>query len=587
MESARTFLFILFVFLTFLLYQQWQEDHKVKIVTSPIETSMDGYENLQSPPVDESSSNLSDSTEQSSDDISSQTPELIKSSKVSSNSKSVQPIEVTTDTLKLLISPAGGNIISAELLKYKLELNKDSPPVNILENRKGRVFLALSGLYGPGAPEFKNNVAYYQAKESNYVLREGQDELTVEMQWNNEKNVEYIKRFILQRGKHDIRVEYLVNNLSNEKIGNRMFTALKRDRLKVIGAEESGFGMQSFLGPAYSTKDSRYEKHSFDDLDDENFAIQTEGGWVAILQHYFVTAWIPQPDSDNKISLNQIDATTKKLGKSGLAQIRITQDWQYIEPGESGAFAAKLYVGPKIQSELEMAAEHLDLTVDYSFLWWIGQPLFYLLIFFQKFVINWGVAIILLTIVVKTLLYPLARAQYRSFAKMRLLAPKMATMKERYGDDRQQMSMKMMELYKKEKVNPLGGCFPLLIQMPVFIALYWVLMESVELRHAPFMLWINDLSVKDPFYILPLLMGASMYLMQKMQPTSPTMDPMQQKIFQMMPVFMTVFFVFFPAGLVLYWLMNNLISIAQQLYITKQFNKEQEVKKTKSNQKKK
>jgi YidC/Oxa1 family membrane protein insertase len=277
--------------------------------------------------------------------------------------------------------------------------------------------------------------------------------------------------------------------------------------------------------------------------------------------------------------LNRIDATNKKLGKAGLAQIRITQDWQQIQPAETKSFAAKLYLGPKIQSDLEEIDKNLDLTIDYGWLWWIGQPIFYLLIFLQKFVINWGVAIILLTIIIKTALYPLARAQYRSFAKMRLLAPKLADMKERYGSDRQKFSMKMMELYKKEKVNPLGGCFPLLIQMPVFIALYWVLMESVEIRHQPFMLWIQDLSVKDPYYVLPLLMGASMYLMQKMQPTSPTMDPMQQKIFQMMPVFMTVFFVFFPAGLVLYWLMNNLISIAQQLYITNQFNKEVAAKK--------
>ncbi len=230
---------------------------------------------------------------------------------------------------------------------------------------------------------------------------------------------------------------------------------------------------------------------------------------------------------------------------------------------------------------MEKLAEGLELTVDYSFLWWIGQPIFFLLIFFQSFAVNWGLAIILVTIAIKTLLYPLARAQYRSFAKMRLLQPKMAAMKEQYGDDKQKMSMKMMEMYKKEKVNPLGGCFPLLIQMPVFISIFWVLMESVELRHAPFILWIADMSVKDPFYVMPLLMGASMYLMQKMQPVSPAMDPMQQKMMQLMPVFMTVFFVFFPAGLVLYWLMNNLISISQQLYVTKQFNKEQENKKKK------
>ena len=334
-----------------------------------------------------------------------------------------------------------------------------------------------------------------------------------------------------------------------------------------------GFGMQSYLGPAYYTADSKYTKYKFDDLLEKDLSDQTKDGWIALLQHYFVTAWVPQSDTDNKID------TTKDEGKAGVVQIRLTQDWQWIEPQQTAEFAARFYVGPKIQADLEKIAKGLELTVDYGFLWWIGQPIFYLLVFFQGFVINWAAAIILVTLAIKTILYPLARAQYRSFAKMRLLQPKMAAMKERYGSDRQQMSMKMMELYKTEKVNPLGGCFPLLIQMPVFIALYWVLQESVQLRHAPFMLWITDLSVKDPYFVLPLLMGASMYLMQKMQPTAPTMDPMQQKMMQMMPVFMTVFFVFFPAGLVLYWLMNNLISIAQQLYITNQFNKEMEAKK--------
>lgn len=583
MEQARTFLFILFVFLSFLIYQQWQEDHQVETVSSPIETSIDSYTDLQSSELSSPEPQASNNSQEINDDIASQVPEQVVNRASSLQSKSVKPIKVTTDTLKVLITPNGGNLVSAELLNYKLTLDDDSELVNILENRDSRTFVALSGLYGKGAPDFKRNIAYYQSKASNYVLKEGKNELTVDMQWNNDKGVEYIKRFIFERGKHVIRVEYLVNNLSNSNVINRMFTSLKRDRLPVKGTQSSGLGMQAFVGPAYSTQESPYEKYSFDDLDDEKLKIETQGGWVAILQHYFVTAWVPLSESTHLI-----DATTKTkdLGQSGLAQIRITQDWQTIQPGESKSFASKLYVGPKIQSDLETVEKNLDLTIDYGWLWWIGQPLFYLLIFFQKYVVsNWGVAIILLTIVVKALLYPLARAQYRSFAKMRLLAPKMTAMKERYGDDRQQMSMKMMELYKKEKVNPLGGCFPLLIQMPVFIALYWVLMESVELRHAPFMLWINDLSVKDPSYILPLLMGASMYLMQKMQPMSPTMDPMQQKIFQLMPVFMTIFFVFFPAGLVLYWLMNNLISIAQQLYITKQFNREQEVKNKSKNKK--
>ncbi|MGB0494809.1 MAG: membrane protein insertase YidC [Kangiellaceae bacterium] len=581
MESIRTFLFILFAFLTFLLYQEWQEDHKpIKQEKAPINESALNYQEQESTNTLTTAQNSqpatqdSESAEQISSDLSSVLPgsQQETSDRVISNINQT-PITVTTDKLRVLITPTAGNIISAELLDYKESLDEDSQPINILENRNGRVFLALSGLYGKGAPDFKKNVPVYHSSQQEYLL-DGQEELEVDLVWINNNGVKYTKRFTFFTNQHQIKVEYIVNNLSNEKIANRMFTALKRDQLPADGQEESGLGMQSYLGPAISTDAEKYEKFAFEDIEEEALNVKTKAGWIAILQHYFVTAWIPQSDD-----INIIDSSVKNLGKAGLAQVRITQDWKWIEPGESDTFTAVLYVGPKIQSELEAVANGLELTVDYGFLWWIGQPIFFLLIFFQSFVVNWGAAIILVTIAIKTLLYPLARAQYRSFAKMRLLQPKMTAMKEKYGDDKQQMSMKMMELYKKEKVNPLGGCFPLLIQMPVFIALYWVLMESVELRHAPFMLWITDLSVKDEFYVLPLLMGASMYLMQKMQPMSPTMDPMQQKMMQLMPVFMTIFFVFFPAGLVLYWLMNNLISIAQQLYITNQFNKEQEAKK--------
>jgi len=572
MESVRTFLFILFAFLTFLLYQEWQKEHApAKVEKAPIETSIENYQPAMEDP--EQQTEMSENLDQS-DDLSAQLPngtDVVE--KVQQQPVDLKPIVVTTDTLKVVISPVGGNIVSAELLKFKETLDENSQPINILENRNGRVFLALSGLYGENAPDYKKNVATYSSIQSNYELSKDKQSLDVDLTWTNSKGVEYTKRFTFHNNQYVVDVNYIVKNTTDTKIANRMFTSLKRDTGEVEGQEQSGLGMQSYIGPAYSTKEEKYQKYDFDDLEEADLNESTKDGWVAILQHYFVTAWVPLSDSTHTI-----DTSNKNLGKAGLVQIRITQDWVWIEPGETKNFAAKLYVGPKIQSDLENVSQGLELTVDYGFLWWIGQPIFYLLILFQGFTINWGLAIILVTIAIKTLLYPLARAQYRSFAKMRLLQPKMSAMKEQYGDDKQKFSMKMMELYKKEKVNPLGGCFPLLIQMPVFIALYWVLMESVELRHAPFILWIDDMSVMDPYYVMPLLMGASMYLMQKMQPVSPTMDPMQQKMMQMMPVFMTVFFVFFPAGLVLYWLFNNLISIAQQLYITKQFNNEIEAK---------
>ncbi len=569
MESAKTLLFVIFAFLSFLLYQEWQEDHKPAVIEkAAIETSLATFQD--NTPIETHSIK-----ENTNVDISAQIPtEIEKTGLVQKIEKNIQPIIVTTDTLKVILSPVGGNLVSAQLINYKETLDESSQPINILENRNGRVFIALSGLYGKGAPDHDKNVATYSSVQSNYVLASDEEKLLVDLTWVNQNGVEYIKRFTFYSGEYVLDVEYIVNNKSNQKIANRMFTAIKRDTEAVEGAEQTGLGMRSYLGPAFSTEEEKYQKYEFDDLLEEDLNQNTKNGWVAILQHYFVTAWIPISNTNNVI-----DTTYEKRGNTDLAQIRITQDWQWINPLQIKTFSSKLYVGPKVQSKLEETAEGLDLTVDYGILWWIGQPIFHLLIFFQGFVINWGLAIILVTISIKTLLYPLARAQYRSFAKMRLLQPKMATMKEQYGDDKQKMSMKMMELYKKEKVNPLGGCFPLLIQMPVFISLYWVLMESVELRHAPFILWIEDMSVMDPYYVMPLLMGGSMYLMQKMQPVSPTMDPMQQKMMQMMPVFMTVFFVFFPAGLVLYWLMNNLISIAQQLYITKKFNAEIEAKK--------
>jgi len=578
MESAKTFLFILFAFLTFLLYQEWQEDHKpAPVERAPVESSIESYQQVDEQAQPLADTSIAQPASVDSSDLSSQLPQEMTVANLNEpNKASLKPIVVTTNRLKVVIFPKGGNLVSAELIKYKETLDDDSQPINILENRNGRVFLALSGLYGEEAPDFNKNIAIYRSIQNNYVLEDGDESLQVDLTWTNQSGVEYIKRFTFRRDQYVVGVEFIVTNTSTKRIANRMFTALKRDTGDVEGQEESGLGMRSYIGPAYGTDDDKYEKYSFDDLEDETLSVKTKDGWIAILQHYFVTAWIPLSNQTHII-----DTSNKKLGQTGLTQIRVTQDWQWIEPGESKTFAAKLYVGPKIQSDLETVADGLELTVDYGFLWWIGQPIFFLLIFFQSFTVNWGLAIILVTIAIKTLLYPLARAQYRSFAKMRLLQPKMTAMKEQYGDDRQKMSMKMMELYKKEKVNPLGGCFPLLIQMPVFISLYWVLMESVELRHAPFILWIEDMSVMDPYYVMPLLMGASMFLMQKMQPVSPTMDPMQQKMMQMMPVFMTVFFVFFPAGLVLYWLMNNLISISQQLYITKQFNAEQEAKKKK------
>jgi YidC/Oxa1 family membrane protein insertase len=339
-----------------------------------------------------------------------------------------------------------------------------------------------------------------------------------------------------------------------------MFAQIKRDAKEPLGESSFSLGPQPYLGAALTTAENRYEKLEFDDLDEGNFQTSQQGGWIAFLQHYFLSAWIGNPEEINNYYGQRRNDGTYMVGFSG--------PLKEVAPGAVGEWSARFYAGPKDQKRLEEIAENLNLTVDYGFLWWIAVPLFYILDWFHSYVGNWGGAIILLTVLVKLVLYPLSAKSYKSMANMRRVAPQMKRLQERHADDRQKLSQEMMALYKKEKVNPLGGCLPMLLPMPIFLALYWVLFESVELRHAPFALWINDLAAMDPYFVLPLLMGGSMYLQQLMSPA--VGDPMQVRMMRLMPVMFTVMFLFFPAGLVLYWLVNSVLSIAQQYYVIKQ-----------------
>ena len=368
------------------------------------------------------------------------------------------------------------------------------------------------------------------------------------------------KTFTFSQGMHSVDVSYELSNTSQQNLQVIPYAQLKQ---KIRSSEGSVF-MPTYRGGAYSTEEERYEKLKFDDIFDDGLREKTLGGWAAMIEHYFVAAWVPPQDQQNTIY-------ARGLGEE-YALIGFTGQPVDISAGQSATINSVMYVGPKDQDSLALIAKGLDLTVDYGILWWISQPLFSLLQFIHSLVNNWGFAIVVITILVKGVMYPLTKAQYSSMAKMRALKPKMDALKDRHGDDRQKMSQGMMELYKKEKVNPMGGCFPLLLQMPIFLALYWVLLESVELRQAEFILWIADLSVKDPYYVLPVLTGASMYLLQKLQPMT-VQDPMQQKIMQLMPVFMSIFFLWFPAGLVLYWLISNLITLTQAKIIYSQMEK--------------
>ncbi len=554
MESARGFLLLALAFITFLLYQQWQQDH----APEPKQT--------QSAQVSELS-NASGDIPQDTPPVAADIPQD-SAPQQTANLASAQLVTLANDVLELQIDTRGGDAVSATLKKFNQKLNQPEDKVQLLTRSSERTFVAKSGLVGTGSPDTaEEGRAVYQVVSS----EQSDDQHKLVLRWQNDQGVVFDKIFTLSNGRYDVHVGYRIKNTGGEMVSYRMFSQFNRDRF-VSQDTNTGLGLQAYTGAAFSSEETRYEKYDFDDMDEANLNIKTKAGWVAYLQHYFVSAWIPSQETINEIN-------TQVLERSGVSIVRVKQPWVNVAPSAEQTTGAILYLGPKDQEVLAELANGLDLTVDYSIFWWIGQPLFWLLTFFQGIVSNWGLAIILVTVTVKLLLYPLANAQYRSFAKMRLLQPKLQQLKERYGEDRQKMSMAMMELYKKEKVNPMGGCLPLIIQMPVFFALYWVLLESYEIRHAPFALWINDLSAPDPYFIFPVLMGVSMWAMQKLQPTAATMDPMQQKIMQFLPVMMTVFFVFFPSGLVLYWLVNNLLSIAQQLYITNKIEKEYNAKK--------
>jgi len=470
-------------------------------------------------------------------------------------------VQVKTDVLELAIDLKGGDILEAALPAYPAAVDTPDIPFVILENSQRRTYVAQSGLVGPNGIDSKGR-AEYQTAANRYSLKNGEDTLVVDLLWQSDNGVEVTKRFTVRRGDYLIDVDFLVNNNSSERWRANLFGQIKRDSSKDPTASTS-MGMQSFVGAALTREEERFSKQSFDDMADEPINETLPGGWIAMLQHYFLSAWIPDAEKSHNYST--------RVTRSGMNIAGFTSPALILDPGSSGSTGASFYVGPKDQYRLQEISPYLELTVDYGWLWWIAQPLFWLLIKMYAFAGNWGVAIILLTLLIKAVFYKLSATSYRSMARMRVVQPKMQAIREQYADDKQKQSHAMMELYKKEKVNPMMGCLPVLVQMPVFIALYWVLMESVELRQAPFALWINDLSVMDPLFILPLIMGASMWFMQKLNPPPP--DPMQAKIMQWLPIMFTFFFLWFPAGLVLYWVVNNLLSMAQQYVITRQIEK--------------
>lgn len=467
-------------------------------------------------------------------------------------------IQVKTDVLNLEIDPVGGDVVQLRLPLYPRRQDHPEIPFQLFDNGGERTFLAQSGLTGASGPDARatGRPVYISAQKS-YQLADGQNDLVVDLKFSD-AGVNYIKRFTFKRGLYDLTVSYLIDNQSAQPWNGNLFAQLKRDA-SADPSSTTATGTATYLGAAMWTPSEPYKKVSMKDIDKGSVKDTVQGGWVAWLQHYFVTAWIPNKADSNTVTTRKDSAGNYIIGFTGPA---VT-----VAPGTKAETTTTLYAGPKSQAVLKELSPGLELTVDYGILWFIAQPIFWLLQHIHSIVGNWGWSIIFLTMLIKGLFFPLSAASYKSMARMRAVAPRLAALKEQHGDDRQKLSQSMMELYKKEKINPLGGCLPILVQMPVFLSLYWVLLESVEMRQAPWLLWITDLSIKDPFFILPIIMGATMFIQQRLNPTPP--DPMQAKVMKLMPIIFTFFFLWFPAGLVLYWVVNNTLSITQQWYITR------------------
>ena len=532
MESQRTFLLIGLMLVSFLLFQEWDNDYN-KPKADPSATTQTLQAN--SPESDDYIPSSSDSG-------------LPASATLAKRSV----IEITTDVFKVKIDTKGGDIVETDLLQYEETKGSETPYMLLGQLDSGKQYFSQSGLIGLNGPDASaNGRPTYSTEQKSYTLTG--DELRVPLQFTDSNGVSFTKTYVFKKGQYDVGLEYKVNNTTSAPLQVQLYTQIKR-----TVQEKGSMVDQNYLGAAYGTDEEPYEKYSFSDMADKNLNKNTQGGYVAFIQHYFVSAWVPMQDQTNTIY--------SLITKSNAAIIGAKDPAVNIQAGSEQILTATYYMGPKESDILEAIHPDLDLTVDYGWLWFISQPLFVLLKWLHSILGNWGVAIIAITIIVKSLMYPLTKAQYTSMAKMRALQPKMAALKEKFGDDRQKFGQATMEMYKKEKVNPMGGCFPILLQMPIFLALFYVFLESTELRHAEFIFWLTDLSAQDPYYVLPILFGASMFVTQKLQPMTVT-DPMQQKMMTFMPVIFSVFFLWFPSGLVLYWLVSNLISIVQMLII--------------------
>ncbi|MGZ8218836.1 membrane protein insertase YidC [Methylomagnum sp.] len=537
MDNARFVLFVFFMLLSVLLWQQWQIDYGPKPDMPATQSAAvpDGK-----PDVPESARTVDDVTQ--------------SGQAMAASAAQHQRIAVSTDVIRMEIDTDGGDLRLLDLPGYPESKEAPDKPVRLFSD-DGLVFIAQSGFLGnEGLAPTHHSV--WRAEATEYKLADGQDALRIPLTWTNGQGVTVTKTYVLKRGSYDIALEHKVANQTGSDWAARQYVQLQR---KDPGDKAKDQFVRTYTGGVLYTPEEKYEKISFKDMAGENLNRKSKDGWIAMIQHYFLAAWIPPAGEEHNFY-------TKALADNHFVIGAYTSSLE-VKANEEKTFKAQLYAGPKLQRVLEATAPGLDLTVDYGVLTIIAKPIFWLLEQFHKIFNNWGWAIIFVTLTLKALFFRLSAASYKSMANMRKLQPKLQQLKEQCGGNKQEMNMKMMEMYRKEKVNPLGGCLPILVQIPVFISLYWVLVETVEMRQAPFALWLTDLSSKDPYFILPAIMGVSMFIQQKLSP--PPTDPVQAKIMQFFPVMFTGFFAFFPSGLVLYWVVNNILSIAQQWFITR------------------
>jgi len=569
-NQTRTLLVVALLFVAYLLWHQWQTDYPAAPPPAPAQSAP-----VPAAPVAAKDEVPSAAAPAASTAAASGTPALPAATGAAG---SVTPprnlIIASNDVLRLSIDPRGGSIVRADLLKYPRQVKGDTSPVRLLDDTADRWYVAQDGLVGAGGSAAPSHLAEFTAGAPSYSLTPGSNEVVVTLNWHDASGVSVIKRYTLTRGSYVVGLSEEIDNRGIQTWHGNAYEQIERVEPPVPPKHFLEFydpERFSFTGAAWYGPEDKYQKLAFDKFAKEPLDHTVTGGWIAMTQHYFLSAWIPAPDRPERFSSAEItpqpgiDAKTRYI-------IRAMGPGLSVAPGARATVQSRLYVGPKLQNELSSVAPGLELTVDYGIFTVIAQPLFWVLSHLHGFVGNWGLAIILLVLLIKAVFFKLTEAQFKASARMRKLQPRIAALKERYGDDKQKQQQAMMELYQKEKINPLAGCLPTLVQIPVFFALYYVLMYSVELRHAPFFGWIHDLSAPDPYFVLPALYTLTMIATQFLTPVQ-GMDPTQAKIMKAMPIVFAVMFAFFPSGLTLYYVINGLTSVAQQWYITRKIER--------------